>query len=221
MIIGRDSVLPVRKGRTGSRKFNSLTKHNLMETNELTPEKSFQIINEAIEKSRKDFEEGAGSPMTFWGTVVLVFSIIVWAMLQMTGNPYWNFFWFGIPVAGWPLFCIFIKGKCKKGGKSFISHRLGQIWLTYGIFATILATAFAFIAPQLTGFLTVSLLGFAAAVSGFILNNNYITAGGFITGIGCTIALFYAQNEFAPLCVALASILTLIVPGMMTNKRAK
>lgn len=34
-----------------------------METNELTPEKSLQIINEAIEKSRKDFEKNSGSPM--------------------------------------------------------------------------------------------------------------------------------------------------------------
>ena len=30
-----------------------------METNELSPEKSFKIINEAIEKSRKDFEKDA------------------------------------------------------------------------------------------------------------------------------------------------------------------
>ena len=45
-----------------------------METNELSPEKSFKIINEAIEKSRKDFEKDAGSPMILWGAVVLVFS---------------------------------------------------------------------------------------------------------------------------------------------------
>ena len=34
-----------------------------METNEMTPVKSLQIINEAIEKSRRDFEQDAGTPM--------------------------------------------------------------------------------------------------------------------------------------------------------------
>ena len=74
-----------------------------METNVLSPEKSFQIINDAIEKSRKDFEKDAGSPMILWGAVVLAFSIAVYSMLKLTGNLSWNFLWFGIPVLGWPL----------------------------------------------------------------------------------------------------------------------
>ena len=192
-----------------------------METNEMTPERSLQIINDAIEKSRKDFEKNAGTPMIFWGSIVLLFSITVWILLMQTGNPAWNFLWFGIPVVGWVLFPIVLKGKCKSGGKSFISRSIGQIWLTYGIFATVLATVFAFIAPHLTGYLTVAMLGFAAAMTGFVLKNNYITAGGFITGIGCTIALFCFQNNFAPLWVAAASVLNLIVPGIMMNKKAE
>ena len=74
---------------------------------------------------------------------------------------------------------------------------------------------------QLTGFLTIALLGFASAMTGLVLKNNWITAGGFITGVGCTITLFYAHNEFAPLCVAAAAVLNLIIPGIMMNKRVK
>lgn len=191
-----------------------------METNGMTPEKSFQIINDAIEKSRKDFEKDAGSPMIFWGSVVLVFSIVVWIMLTQTGNPQWNFLWFGIPVIGSVLYSILFKGMCKSGGKSFISRSVGQIWIAYGIFATVLSAVFAFVQPQLTGYLTISLLGFSAVMTGQILKNNYIRVGGFLTGLGCTIALFYFQNNFAPLCVAAASILNLIVPGIMMNKDA-
>ncbi len=58
-----------------------------METNEMTPERSLQIINDAIEKSRKDFEKNAGTPMIFWGSIVLLFSITVWILLMQTGNP--------------------------------------------------------------------------------------------------------------------------------------
>lgn len=191
-----------------------------METNELTPEKSLQIINEAIEKSRKDFEKNSGSPMIIWGSVVLIFSIVILLLLKMTGNLSWNFLWFGIPVLGWPLSSLLLKGKCKNGGKSFISNTIGQVWITYGIFATVLSVVFAFMAPQFTGYITAVLLGFSAVMTGLILKNGYITAGGFITGLGCTVALFFANNEIIPLFFALASILNLIVPCIMMNKRA-
>lgn len=191
-----------------------------METNELTPEKSLQIINEAIEKSRKDFEKNSGSPMIIWGSVVLIFSIVILLLLKMTGNLSWNFLWFGIPVLGWPLSSLILKGKCKNGGKSFISNTIGQVWITYGIFATVLSVVFAFMAPQFTGYITAVLLGFSAVMTGLILKNGYITAGGFITGLGCTVALFFANNEIIPLFFALASILNLIIPGIMMNKRA-
>lgn len=191
-----------------------------METNELTPEKSLQIINEAIEKSRKDFEKNSGSPMIIWGSVVLIFSIVVLLLLKMTGNLSWNFLWFGIPVLGWPLSSLLLKGKCRNGGKSFISNTIGQVWITYGIFATVLSVVFAFMAPQFTGYITAVLLGFSAVMTGLILKNGYITAGGFITGLGCTVALFFANNEIIPLFFALASILNLIIPGIMMNKRA-
>ena len=75
-------------------------------------------------------------------------------------------------------------------------------------------------APQFTGYITAVLLGFAATMTGFILKNNYITIGGFITGIGCTIALFFTSIEFTPLFFTVASILNLIVPGIMMNKKA-
>lgn len=189
-----------------------------METNGMSPEKSFKIINEAIEKSRKDFEQDAGSPMILWGTIVLVFSLAVCVMLNLTDNLNWNFLWFGIVLVGWPLSTILLKGKSRKGGKSFISRTIGHVWISYGIFATVLSAVFAFVAPQFTGYITAVLLGFAAVMTGFILKNRYITAGGFVTGIGCTIALFFTPVEFTPLFFTIASILNLVVPGIMMNK---
>lgn len=191
-----------------------------METNGMTPEKSLQIINEAIAKSRRDFENNSGYPMLIWGVVVLIFSIAVWILLKQTENTIWNFLWFGIPVVGWPLTSVLLKGKCNKGGKSFISRMIGQIWFSYGIFATVLSTVFAFIAPQFIGYITTVLLGFSAVMTGFMLKNTFITSGGFITGLGCTIALFFTGNDFVPLLFAAASVVNLIVPGIMMNRKA-
>ena len=191
-----------------------------METHEMTPEKSLQIINDAIEKSRKDFEKDAGYPMIIWGTVVLVFAIAVCIMRGKTGNASWNFLWFGIPVTGWPVSAILLKDRCRNGGKSFLSRSIGQIWITYGIFATVLCVVFAFTAPHLTGYILAVLLGFSAAITGLVLKNRFITAGGFLTGLGCTIAMFYIQNWISPLFFAAGAVLNLIIPGVMMNKKA-
>ena len=192
-----------------------------METNNLTPEKSLQIITEAIAKSRRDFEKNAGTPLVMWGCIVFVFSLLIWFILKETNNANWNFLWFGIPVVGWPLSLIGSKREKKEISTTFISNIVGHIWIVYGIFATLLATAFAFIKPEFCGYLTAVLLGFAATMTGIVLKNKYITAGGLITGIGCTIALFFVERWDAALLFAAAAILNLIIPGYATNKKAK
>ena len=58
-------------------------------------------------------------------------------------------------------------------------------------------------------------------MTGIILKNNYITAGGLITGIGCTIALFFVERLDASLLFGVAALLNLIIPGFMMNKKAK
>ncbi len=187
----------------------------------MTPEKSLQIISEAIAKSRRDFEKNAGTPLVTWGCIVFTFSLLIWFILKETNNANWNFLWFGIPVVGWPLSLITSKGEKKELSATFISNLVGNIWIVYGIFATLLATAFAFIRPEFSGYLTAVLLGFAATMTGIALKNNYITAGGLITGIGCTIALFFVERWDAALLFAAAAILNLIIPGYIMNKKAK
>lgn len=192
----------------------------IMKESNMSPEKSLQIISEAIARSRKDFEKNAGTPLVTWGCIVLVFSLLIWFILRETNNPNWNFLWFGIPVIGWPLTRAQLKGREVKAITSFISKTIGHIWIIYGIFATALATAFAFIAPPYSGFFTAVLLGFAATMTGVIVKNKYITTGGIITGICCTIALFFVENWDAALLFAVAAIANLIIPGFVMNKKA-
>lgn len=190
-----------------------------MENKEMTPEMSFKIISDAIAKSRKDIEKNGGTPLIAWGIIVVVFSFIIWMLLRKTGNPEWNFLWFSIPIAGWPVNSIITKKNSTSAGKSFINRILGQIWMSYGIFATVLAAAFAFINPMQIGYIIAVLLGYASTMTGLILKNNFIIVGGFITGIGCTLGLFYVQVYDATLFFAVAAVLNLIVPGIMLNRK--
>lgn len=195
-----------------------------MEKNEMTPEKSLQIISEAIARSRKDFEKSAGTPLIIWGTTVLFFSLIIWLLLKESGDARWNYLWFGIPAIGLPISRIVLKGREKNEPENFISSTLAHIWITYGIFATTLAATFVLITPQQTssiGILTAALMGFAAVMTGMVLKNRIIIVGGFIIGIGCTVALFFMDGWDSSLLFAAAAVINLIVPGAIMNKKAK
>lgn len=187
----------------------------------MTPEKSLQIISDAIARSRKDFERNSGTPMVLWGVTLLAFSLITWLLLRSTENPLWNFLWFGVPVVGWLLSRICLKDKGINGAKSIINETIGEIWIGYGIFATVIALILAFIAPQQIGTFMIAMLGYGTFMTGRILKNGYITAGGLITGIGGVAGLLLIQNYDSVLIFTAASFSSLILPGIMMNRKAK
>ena len=147
------------------------------------------------------------------------FSLAVWFLTRTTGNVCWNFLWFGIPVVGWPLSHLCLKDKCVKGAKNFVNDTIGQIWISYGIFAVVIALALIFIAPEHIGAITMALLGYGTAMTGMVLKNGCIMAGGFITGIGGVAAFLLLKTADATAIFAVASIVSLILPGIMMNRK--
>lgn len=195
-----------------------------METKELTPEKSLQLISEMIEKSRRDFEKNSGAPMILWGTVVTAVSVAVWYMMNATGNPYWNYLWFAIPFAGYPLSYLLIGKKEEKRAKTFMNEAIGNVWSVFGGISTLLALASCFIysdaIPLLMPVIT-ACLGSATSVTGALLKNWYVAVCGIIAGVaGCMLSAALTP-EYIPLLLGGASVVALIFPGIMINIRRK
>ena len=194
-------------------------KYSVMETNEMTTERSLQIIGDAIAKSRRDFERNAGKPMILWGTIVMLFSILTWGVFRLTGDPVWFCLWFGVPLVGYPLTMLIVKKDKNKTTKNFVNQTLGQVWGIYGIFATALAVAFFFIDPTYIAFAIALLMGFATAVSGLILKNTWFMVGGLVTGIGCPIILTLVHSADLNLMFAAIALVDLLIPGLFINRR--
>lgn len=190
-----------------------------METNEMTPERSLQIISDAIARSRRDFEQNGGTPMILWGAVVFVFAFLTWGLVKMTGDNLWFLLWFGVPVVGVPLTSIVMGKDRPKPAKNFTTKIFVHVWTFYGIFAAALAIAFSFIAPEYIAFATAVLMGFATSIMGLILNNKWIMAGGLVTGIVCPILLCLVSSEELNLLFALIALVDLILPGVMMNRK--
>ena len=116
-----------------------------MESNELNPEKSLQIISEAVRRSRREFEKNAGTPLIIWGMSILLLSLVVWFVWKSTNNPAWNFLWFSTIII-WIVFSIIDKKKEKKvKTKNFLGEIIGYVWISYGIFAIGLSAVSCFI----------------------------------------------------------------------------
>ena len=190
-----------------------------METNEMTPERSLQIISDAIAKSRRDFEQNGGRPMILWGIVVFVFSVLTWGVVKLAGDASWYMLWFGVPVVGIALTSLLIGKDRPKPAKNFTTQIFVHVWTIYGIFATALAIAFSILAPECIAFAIVILMGFSTAMMGLILNSNWIVAGGLVTGIACPILLFLVKSEDLNLLFALIALVDLIIPGVMMNRK--
>lgn len=157
-----------------------------METNEMTPEKSLQIINEYIEKSRRNFINGCGLPLIMWGSLVFVTSLIVWVLWKNTGNPDWNLLWFAMAAVGFAL-GPFISKRSKAYAKGFLDEKLGWLWLAYGVFSMSYALVGMFLAPlPITQGITL-MLGLCISVTGILTKLKSLTVLGFVTGLGGTV----------------------------------
>lgn len=195
-----------------------------MRTNELSPEKSIQIISEMVEKSRKDFEKDSGTPLIVWGTVVTLVSVMVWYVLKVTVEPYWNLLWFSIPVIGYPASYFMCRKKQEKRAKNFINSTIGAIWGCFGVVATLLpliaCTLYHEALVYLSSWITI-VLGFSSALSGLLLKNYWIAMGGFVVAVAGSMASIAMEAVDLPLLMGGAALITLLIPGIILNGKRK
>lgn len=195
-----------------------------MNTNELSPEKSLQLISGMIAKCRKDFEKNSGTPMNIWGITVTAVSIVIWLLLRESGNGLWNLLWFAIPAIGYPLSYIIIGRKAEKRAKNFLNEAIGHVWQIFGICSMLLASLtclfFNEALPVLTS-LIILILGFSTTVTGMFLKNYLIACGGFITAIAGSILAVILPHIAHPLILAGAAIISLVIPGIILNIKSK
>ena len=57
-------------------------------------------------------------------------------------------------------------------------------------------------------------------MTGAILKNSYIAVGGLITGIGGAVAMSLLHTNDYALIFAAASVVSMILPGVMMNRKA-
>ena len=199
--------------------------------NELTAERSLEIIKRQIEQSRKDTEKNSGTSLIVWGTMVFITALLVWYLWSTTGQGAWGFLWFAMAFIGWML--MIWQGKKEKRThlpKTIITQMMSNVWLAFGIFASSFPILMFVVAPLLFGkfalgygitSIIVLLLGMSTTITGLLLKNGWITAGGIVGGLAGAASAMLIQGPDEMLVMAGVSLISLVIPGIMINWRTK
>lgn len=194
--------------RSVSKQINNQVLHYIMEKNSnLTAEQSLKIINDSLNSSRLTIIRHSGDFFILWGTLLLLFSMLVFFLWKNTGSPVWNMLWFAMPLIGYPI-AWFTQKKKEAIPDNFVSGLLRATWTIFGIFSLVISACAVFLVPMNITLVVILLFGCAEAISGTILKNYSIIIAGLFTGIlGAVAAVKLAAGSEQLLLFAVAGVI--------------
>lgn len=211
-----------------------------METthNNLTAERSLEIIRKSIEESRRRITQGSWKSMMLWGISVVVIALVVGHFWAHGVGPAANGLWGLLGITY--LIDYKVLTPRPKLPETFVSKTLSQIWSSFGIMAGTIGFCMGMLTmlnvkiplpmimsdDYLRGIthvpitsLIILLMGIAGMITGRILRSRVITAACFVSGLlGSFLALVYA-GPLEMVVMAGAAVIGLIVPAVVIKMK--
>ena len=210
-----------------------------METKEnLTAERSLEIIRESIERSQRTITRNSSWSLVWWGLCVVGFAFLIAYLWRHYGGPVWNVLW--VVMWGFGYLGERLIDKHKEPiPTTFVGKTIGNVWSTFGIFmgtmGFILGLYGCNLLPAMQvnggmpgGHLYINItsiislcFGIASTITGRILRNRIVQACGFVAGLGgFFLALHYPSVEQLYVMAAVA-IVGLVIPGLIIHYQNK
>ena len=207
--------------------------------NNMTAERSLEIISQTIEESRQRITRGSWKSMLIYGVAVAVIALIVGHLWENTSaGPAANGIWCALALVA--LAEQGYKMHHPKMPQTFVGKTIAQVWGCFGIIAGSLGLLMGMLAllnvsiplpmvfvPDSTETiihipitaLIILLMGIAGMITGRILKSTAITVCCYITGIlGSFLALIYA-GPYEMVVLAGVAVVGLIVPALIIKNK--
>ena len=199
------------------------------ENNNMTAERSLEIITEQIERSQRTITKNAALPLMWWGVCVIVFAPLVAYLWKNHGGPIWNTLWAVMWIIGFIGNWIIDKKK-ETVPSTFIIKTIDHVWSTFGLFCGSISIFFCLVG---TGVLPLKLVipneylfscitsiislcfGMSTSITGRIVKNRLIERCGFIAGLGGFIAALFFSSYQQLFVMTGVTIIALIIPGVV------
>lgn len=200
----------------------------MKDNDEMTAERSLELIIRFIEQDRKDATRSVGMALLMWGVLVVVFSAIVCVLWNATGHSAWNLLWLVMPLVGW--LCMRMKrhGNIRKPHvRTFVDDVIDYIWVTFACMCGItfvlgwisMDTDYSAQQLPITAVILI-LMCFATTLTGFVLRSNFLLAM-----VGTQVIIFSFSLRFAGpdemIFMGLAALFALVLPGLVIIRENK
>ncbi|MGM9833314.1 MAG: hypothetical protein ACI31A_06475 [Candidatus Limisoma sp.] len=203
-----------------------------MKEKEIDACEGIDIITAMVEATKNRLSINDGNVLLLWGYVSVSVSIVVWALLHITGHPAVNWLWFLIWIIGGTATPRLVK-KSEKGAMSYSDRLSKGIWTMIG-WCAIFATAVCLVMLALgkdswvaMWIFALVIVGIGVAVQGMTLREHSMVIGGYVgTFCGIVSTCMVAAgvplycDVFIPLFIVSLTAM-FIVPGHILRRKAK
>ncbi len=167
--------------------------------------------------TRRSVLEHAHVPFLTWGGVTVIVALLVYALLKLTHNPYYNLGWYLIPVFGVPLTMIYRpRTKLIRTG---ITTSLRSIWWMLTVLLVCFSVTSFFI-PFNVLFFILLLLSIGSFVSGAVISYPFLTYSSVAGFVFCGgLLLISGLNQIPVFAVAIMAMM--IIPGLKMKQDLK
>ena len=183
-----------------------------MKAEQLSPEKSLELITEVIAQARKKFEEN-GFIFMFWGLLTAFAAIAQYVLLK---NAYYSINWYPyllMPIGG--IYSVFyFSKKNKKERQNQISKIVSYAWVFLSINILILGFIFASILKENLIPIILILLAVGTITSAVSLKSNLLLYAGILINLSA-LACFYLPYIYQPLLMGIISLVAVFIPGVI------
>jgi hypothetical protein len=186
------------------------------------PNQSLILIESMINRAKDKFAED-GSMYLLWGWTVFICSLSQFILLHFYKSPYhymvWMSSWFVVIYQ-----VIYLRRKYRKQKvRTYTSHILGYVWLTFVIVIFLLA----FLIGRLSGGdyfmhinpILLAVYGMPIFLSGIILRFKPLIIGGIGCWILCIATTFIHNFDYQFLMIPVAMLIAWIIPGYLLRAK--
>ena len=199
------------------------------ERNNMTAERSLEIIRESIERSQRTINKNSAIPLIWWGLCVVVFSLLIAYLWKNHGGPVWNMLWAALWLVGY-VGNWFIDKRRGNVPTTFVGKTIGHVWSTFGVFCCGMGMILGFIGSGMLpmelampnvyvfGCITsiISLcFGMGTTITGLVIRNRTIQVCGLLAGLGGFFGALHFPGHAQLYVMAAVALIGLIVPGVV------
>jgi hypothetical protein len=178
-------------------------------------QEQIELINDTINKTKENLKSSSFS-FIIWGTLIAVLSFFHHTFPEIVQITYYStlLYWVLIPVLGMIITVIYnIKKRKKTGYETHIGRTLKIIWGVFNI-SWILLVLISVEKNQNPTESILFLLGVIIFITGLLIRFKPFSIGG-VSVIICSIVCVYNPDESWLLINGIASVLGLLVPGIL------